>query len=350
MTQAPASWRSTQPRTVRSSRSSLGFTLIELMVALVLGLIVIGGVISIFLANQQSYRTNMALSDVQNGSRIAFEVMTRDIRQAGLTGCDNSGRVANVLNNSSSNWWSNWNNAVMGYDSSMTDPALTGLTAGTQVTGTDSLELLGVGNSGLSVASDQEPAANFKLNETTSDLQAGDVIIVCDPDHAVILQISDYNNSNVTLVHNTGGSITPGNCSKGLGYPTACTTTGTNYQYGPNSQIAKLSAADWYIGTNPLGGSSLYRLSVTNVGGAFGPPATPQEMVRNVASMAIAYHESSGANSAKFVKASSVVDWSKVDAVQVTLTLKSTDQRAGTNAKPISRTFTATTTVRNRVS
>jgi type IV pilus assembly protein PilW len=35
--------------------------------------------------------------------------------------------------------------------------------------------------------------------------------------------------------------------------------------------------------------------------------------------------------------------------VQVKLTLESTDERAGTDAKPLTRNFTATTTVRNRV-
>jgi len=38
-----------------------------------------------------------------------------------------------------------------------------------------------------------------------------------------------------------------------------------------------------------------------------------------------------------------------VDAVQVSLTVASTDQRAGTNTQAISRVFSATTTVRNRV-
>jgi type IV pilus assembly protein PilW len=44
-----------------------------------------------------------------------------------------------------------------------------------------------------------------------------------------------------------------------------------------------------------------------------------------------------------------VTDWSKVDAVRATLTMVSTDKNAGTNAKPVSRTFTSTTTLRNRV-
>ena len=51
-----------------------GFTLIELMIAMLLGLIVVGGVSSIFLANQQTYRSNEALSEVQDGARVSFEI------------------------------------------------------------------------------------------------------------------------------------------------------------------------------------------------------------------------------------------------------------------------------------
>ena len=54
-----------------------GFTVVELMIAMLLGLIVIGGVVSVFLANQRTYRTNQALGDVQDSSRIAFELMAR---------------------------------------------------------------------------------------------------------------------------------------------------------------------------------------------------------------------------------------------------------------------------------
>lgn len=332
----------------RLARLSSGFTLIELMVAMLLGLIVIGGVVSVFLANQRTYRTNQALGDVQDGSRVAFEMMARDIRDAGLTGCGNAGRVANVLNPSGAAWWTDWNNAVHGYGAgTVADPALTvGTAAGNKVDGTDSLQLLGAADTGLSVAATpSSTAANFKLNDTTSDLTTGDVIIVCDPDHATIVQISDYTDSNVTVVHNVGNKVSPGNCSKGMGYPTVCTTNGNGYQFGPNSQIFKLAAVDWYIGTNPVGGKSLYRMSVVTTGTK--PTPTPQEMVRDVTAMNIRYHQ---AGSASFVDAAAVgANWSVVDAVQVSLALESVDKRAGTNAKPISRTFTATTTVRNRV-
>jgi type IV pilus assembly protein PilW len=337
----------------RLARPSSGFTLIELMVAMLLGLIVVGGVVSVFLANQRTYRTNQALGDVQDGSRIAFEMMARDIRDAGLTGCGNAGRVANVLNaapggGGALTWWADWSNAVHGYGSgtATTDPALAGQNQATGANQTDSLQLLGAADTGLSVAATpSSTAANFKLNDTTSDLVKGDVIIVCDPDHATIVQITNYNSSNVTLDHNNGNNPSPGNCSKGMGYPTVCTTNGNGYQFGPNSQIFKLAAVDWYIGTNPVGGTSLYRMSVATSGTT--PTATPQEMVRDVTAMNIRYHQAGGAS---FVDAATVgANWAVVDAVQVSLSLESVDKRAGTTAKPISRSFTATTTVRNRV-
>ena len=328
--------------------SSTGFTLIELMVAMLLGLIVIAGVVSVFLANQRSYRTNQALGDVQDGSRIAFEMMARDIRDAGLTGCSsNGGRVANVLNNApggsaTAQWWADWNNVVRGYDGVTGDPA-TGTAFGTaetqRVSNTHSLMLLGGEASGVSVKVNAEPAATFTLNEASSTLQKGDVIIVCDPDHATLVQITNY--AGGTITHAASGS--PGNCTTDLNYPTVCSSS-SSYVFATNAQITKLEAIDWYIGINPIGGRSLYRKELDTVAGV--PTQTAQEMVRDVTDMSILYHQSGGA---AFVAAGSVGNWALVDAVQVTLSLESVDKRAGTDAKPIKRSFTATTTVRNRV-
>ena len=353
-----------QPRTCRiASREPYragGFTLIELMIAMLLGLVVIAGVTSVFLAGQQSFRTNNALSDVEDGSRIAFELMSRDIREAGLTGCDStSNRIANVLQNQSTGWWANWGNALHGYggansngtdgDVNQADPAVTtGTGVGQRVAGTDSLEIISAGNLPVTIAEDKEPAANFKLNMPSTTLQSGDVIIVCSPDHATIVQISNYNNNNVTVVHNTGNVVSPGNCSKGLGYPTDCSSTNGNiYTFPPNSLIAGLTASDWYIGYNSAGNNStsLYRIALVNNGGT-GVTTQAQEMVRNVTDMQITYLQNPNTT---FVSAANVTNWAAVTAARVTLTVQSTFQRATVNAKPIVRTYSATTTVRNRV-
>ncbi|MDE2271967.1 MAG: PilW family protein [Xanthomonadaceae bacterium] len=326
-----------------------------MMIAMVLGLIVIAGVTSVFLAGQKSFRTNNALADVQDSSRIAFELMARDIREAGSTGCNSANnRVTNVLANSPGNastpaWWADWSNAVHGYDSSSTDPALSGLN---QVAGTDSLELISTGDLNVTIAND-DPGVNFKLNSSTDQLTGGDVIVACSPDHAAILQISNYNNSNVTVDYNTGNTNQPGNCSSNLGYPNnACTGNSPDYTFPPNSNIAKLTAADWYIGTNPEGGTSLYRVDLENSGGNM--TTATQEMVRNVTGMTITYlNPSISGLGNQFLTATQITannGWAGVTAVNVALTIQSTFQRASVDAsKPITRSYAFTTTLRNRV-
>lgn len=337
----------------RAPVDARGFSLIELMIAMVLGLVVISGVTSVFLANQQTYRANAALSDVQEGSRIAFEMLARDIRGAGLTGCDStSGRVSNVLDQSGGTlWYADWSNAVHGYDGSETDPAVvTGTAAGQRVAGTDSLHIISAGSLAATVGvnSGNDPARIF-LNQATDDITEGDLVMVCDYDHAAIFQISQFNDK-VTVVHNTG-SDTPGNCTKGLGYPVPvpCKSGQDNtYTFPPNSQIAKLSASDWYIGYNPAGGKSLYRITLSLSSGKV--TTTAQEMVRNVTDLQITYHQQGGAtfdNTAATITASGS-GWPIVDAARVTLTLESTNKRAGVNAQAVSRQFTAVATVRNR--
>lgn len=327
-------------------RKSSGFTLVELMVSMLLGLVVIAGVSSVFLSNQNVYRANQSLNDVQDGSRVAFEMLARNIREAGLTGCDNSGRIANIVNNSATTWWANWNSVLVGYDSTTADPNVAvGTGVGQRVAGNDSITVLGGGDAPLTLASDSEPAGSMKINETTSNLATGDVVMVCDPDHSVMMQISAY--SNGSFSHTTAG--TPGNCSGGLGYPAVCTASGNTYQYGPNALLAKVQANDWYIGNyqNADGttGTSLYRLTLNNVAGV--PTAQAQEMVRDVTKMTIAYHQQGNTS---FVPATTVAaNWGQVDAVQVTLTLQGSNKRAGINYQPITRTFVSTSTVRNRV-
>lgn len=327
-----------------------GFTIIELMVAMLLGLIVIAGVSSVFLANMQSYRSSTALSNVQTNARIAFELMASDMREAGLTGCNStSGRVANVLKNGpygggTTAWWANWSNAVRGYEGNQTDLAVTtGSAEGQRIAGTDSLMLIGASGSPQSVKSSD--VANYKLTlyDATTSLVAGDVVIVCNPDHATVMQASAVTTGPVTVSHNVG-TVIPGNFSTGLGYPTASSTVGAAYIFPHNSKIFRLAAHDWFIGNSQgNNGRSLYRITLVNTNGTISTIA--QEMVRNITNMQITYHIG---NSINYVSADLVGNWAAVDAVRVTFTVKSQAQRVGTDVQPLLRTFSATTTLRNR--
>ncbi|MFW2438863.1 MAG: PilW family protein [Arenicellales bacterium] len=60
-----------------------GFTLVELMIALVVGLILTSGILQVFLSNKQAYRTNEALSRIQEDSRLLSDILGRNLRMAG---------------------------------------------------------------------------------------------------------------------------------------------------------------------------------------------------------------------------------------------------------------------------
>ncbi|TDU30790.1 type IV pilus assembly protein PilW [Panacagrimonas perspica] len=61
-----------------------GFTLIELMIALVLGLVVVLVVGQIYVSGRQSYRTQTGFGGMQENGRFALFFLQRDIRMAGF--------------------------------------------------------------------------------------------------------------------------------------------------------------------------------------------------------------------------------------------------------------------------
>lgn len=83
-------------KSMNSIRQQLGVSMVELMVAMVLGLIITAGVIQIFTGNSQAYRFHEALSRIQENGRYALDELTRDIRMAGYLGC--SSQAANIAN------------------------------------------------------------------------------------------------------------------------------------------------------------------------------------------------------------------------------------------------------------
>lgn len=67
-----------------SMRRQIGFSLTELMVALVLGLFLLAGVGQVYLGSKRSYNTQAGMSLVQENGRIGMHFLQRTIRLAGL--------------------------------------------------------------------------------------------------------------------------------------------------------------------------------------------------------------------------------------------------------------------------
>lgn len=65
------------------SRQQTGFTIVEFMIAGVLGLVVLIGVLQIFLGSRQTFTLQGAIADVQDSGRFALQFLTEDIQRAG---------------------------------------------------------------------------------------------------------------------------------------------------------------------------------------------------------------------------------------------------------------------------
>lgn len=64
-----------------------GFSLIELMVALFLGLIVTLGILQVFISAKNTYTTQNAAAAIQEDARFALTKMVQEIRMVGMFGC-----------------------------------------------------------------------------------------------------------------------------------------------------------------------------------------------------------------------------------------------------------------------
>ena len=67
--------------TAHRTRPSRGFTLIELMIALVLGLLMIGATVTVFISNQQTSRVKTELGNAQEAFRFASQTIMRVVQQ-----------------------------------------------------------------------------------------------------------------------------------------------------------------------------------------------------------------------------------------------------------------------------
>src|ERR1700754_494713 len=90
----------TQPSSVQGFSRSSGFSIVELMVAVTLSLILLGGVVTLFASSRKSYEGNEHLARMQETGRFALDQIIRDIRSAGYLGCAKEAPFTNAVDTS----------------------------------------------------------------------------------------------------------------------------------------------------------------------------------------------------------------------------------------------------------
>jgi type IV pilus assembly protein PilW len=92
-------------RTLQVPMRSRGLSLVELMIALALGLLVVAAIIQLFIGSRATYMSNEAVARVQENSRFAMEILKRELRDVGTHGfCAARMEIRNHLNPGCNNW------------------------------------------------------------------------------------------------------------------------------------------------------------------------------------------------------------------------------------------------------
>ena len=352
-----------------SATNQLGLTLIELMISMVLGLVLVGGVLSIFISTNQTAKLNDNLMRVQENARSAFDLMAREIREAGQNPCGARKNITNVLRSGGTiPVWTDWNlGTLRGFDDTedVTGIKAFGTATAARVSGTDAVLVIKADADEKAMASHDTGTTLFTLT-SGSAFQENDIAFVCDALSSAIFQIYDASpasgtNKGINLDHQADASNM--NCSDFLSYATPVTTCPTVVKQfvvnsgTPEVRIAPLASSFWYVGNSASGKRSLYRSKITRSGtGGTTIIMSPDEIVPDVQDLQITYLTRDGGTgtlATDWVDAGSMTDWAddnataQVVAVKLDLTLQ-TVEKVSTSQAAIQRHLIYVVALRNR--
>lgn len=338
-----------------------GLSLVEFMIAGVIGLILILGLTQIFVSNRQAFDTTAASADVQETGRMAVEILAKGVRNADYWGCVDNNNVFNNLDNT-----------ALGYDEDTLGfgSGLDGADDNTDasdgiVDGTDFIFIRGTRGSSDIQIDEPMPNSSAVLDVTTAnDLAVGDVVAVSNCQGGDIFQITALPSGD-KLQHNTGATLFPGNgknsgtCSGGGGGSNCLSQL-----YDKGASVLVPYSERYFIGTGVSGEPALFmRRGI--LGGASVGSGQTIELVEGVEDMQILYGEdTSGDGTVSAYRAASAVgDMNDVLSVRASLLVRSrqlnvldspqvlTFNGAAVDGsdRRLRRVYTMTSTIRNRM-
>ncbi len=351
-------------------RHSAGLTLIEVMVAIVIALILLAVTVSIFVANKRSYSEQEQTSRLQENARYALDVLTRDIRMAGYSGCgayNNPSAMHNHVNGAAYDF----TDSIEGFEGTEnngkwhpTNAAPPSFASG----GSDGITLRYLDTNIVNVSADMA--------------STGDVVTVSIPNASQLpapnsnIAVSDCVSTDVFTV---GAVATPGAYPATVTLPQAgnvavndgvCTAAANNLCNTYGATFSKVSIGGfkenhYYIGDGDCDNTTAddgQRNLCLAVGTAAGQP-----LAEGIEHMEILYGEDTNGDRVAdaYRQADAVTNWANVVSVQIALLARSPDQTGvdldaktyqllNTNYGPMNdryrrRVYTATVLLRNRI-
>ncbi len=343
-----------KPTSKRKSQN--GLTLIELMIALLIGAFLLAGVVQIFIGTRQTYRVGEGLSRLQENARFALELLTRDVRMSAYQGCPALKNITpsviaspqspnlnpaiavptfsvaiignnNVANNWNTNACSNSNKCIADTD------AIT-------IHFSESCDGDLTGNMAANDSDIQISAAN------TCSISANDAVLLSDCGAAdLFIATSVSSGTGVQTIAHASNQNSSNNLSK---------------VYGTDAEIFLFRSYSYFIRTGEGGEPALWRLDNTKQAGT---GTNPVELVEGIENMQVLYGEDANNDNTAdyYVPVNNVVDMAKVVSIRVSLLIRTTEDNLASQVRNytyngnnltdrrLTRTFTTTISLRNRL-
>ncbi len=316
---------------LRLHKRQQGFSLVELMIALVLGLFLIGGVAVVFIGSSQSFSHNEALSRVQESGRFALEMVAQELRNTGYKGSCFVNAI-DVINTADSDYEAdayNLNDPIKGWLDNTGEFFAGDLLNYQANTDLVLIKHAATGATAVLSANVDSTVATFP---TTGGEDPGALIVLSDAAGCDLFQNTAANNAADLQRGTVGQSIN--------NKTVAAQSLSHSYLSGDSTNIALFSSTLFYVGSGLTTATALRSVSYDN--GA----ANDQELVEGVTDLTLAYAVVSGAgpalnyaNTAAQITAAN--DWDGVVAVRVTVNVQG-DQN-------ITHQFSTTVALRNRL-
>lgn len=319
-------------RETRPKSFIAGLTLVELMVAITIGLIILAAVARLFVTSRAAYTMEEGLARVQESGRFAIEFLSQDIRMAGYAGCSanlSGTGVGNLVDPPASPTTFN-PDGVAGHKYACTsgcsgaltewDPDLTteyfptGSGEIQPIVGSDVIIIQRADTLSTHLTGNTTPSnANIQIINTTTlagSVQADDVLMVSDCKAADIFKATSVSSGSgkITVAHTTTGN-------------TGNTLT---HSYGNDAELMKLVTRVYFIGRRDNSSSNppaLYRKEMS------GSSLVAQELVEGVEIMRLSYGEDTdttkdGVPNIYRASPSAVSNWRQVLTVRVGLLVR----------------------------
>jgi type IV pilus assembly protein PilW len=336
-----------------------GFSLLELMVATLLGMILAAGVVSVYVTSMKDYALNNALEEAQKSGRLALSLLEPKIRMAGFFGCGHGVQPENLLKTDQAAY--NARVPVQGYEYTGTGMGATypikhgairtGVSAadwspslppeiseaistdtavpGAVVPGSDILLLHEAVPGGIKLVNPYTDGADglFVAAGQGAQLGIGELAVVSDCNHADLFQITDIvgnhqDGDHDRIDHSSDATSIPGNATAGR--------SGYN-DYAADSQILHYETYLFYIGVDRDKGPSLYEISTGNDAEL----GRPVEVASGVENMQMLYGVDTDGDKIpnQYLTADQITDWSHVISVRIALLTRSSGNSTNAGGK-----------------